>query len=174
MKTEETKSCETCRLHFDSNKRCNSLIRCIGGSQWESKETKEVILKECDMSLLLGKTISSVQGGDQFIKIITTTGEEFKINADFDVKSDEAYLFVEMAINRRGKRLADPKKGSVVIHAGYGKEKDGNYPCDVKIISGMYLSNGRISNVWSWRRILEEGKFSEIETGYGDFYEINK
>ena len=97
MKTEETKSCETCRLHFDSNKRCNSLIRCIGGSQWESKETKEVIFKECDMSLLLGKTVSSVQGGDQFIKIITTTGEEFKINAGFDVKSDEAYLFVEIA-----------------------------------------------------------------------------
>lgn len=38
----------------------------------------------------------------------------------------------------------------------------------VKIVDGQYLSNGRVSNHWSWKEVLPDGGLSKkIESGYG-------
>lgn len=37
----------------------------------------------------------------------------------------------------------------------------------VKITSGQYLSNGRVSNFWHWREIREDGTLGPDENGYG-------
>jgi hypothetical protein len=37
----------------------------------------------------------------------------------------------------------------------------------VKIISGQYYSNARLSNWWEWREIRKNGGLGKIEHGYG-------
>ncbi len=39
------------------------------------------------------------------------------------------------------------------------------YP--IKVVSGKLLSNGRFSNFWYWRRVLDDGTLGEVESGYG-------
>ena len=68
-----------------------------------------------------------------------------------------------------------PKIGDIVRHGGFGYEDNKNYPCDVKITSGSFERNGRISNFWSWKRILPDGTINNVEeSGYGEFYESLK
>jgi hypothetical protein len=68
-----------------------------------------------------------------------------------------------------GKQITSPEINSIVKFSGWRFNKD-YYPCDVYIISGQYLSGGRVSNFWYWKRILPNGDLSEEEHGYGDFY----
>jgi hypothetical protein len=38
----------------------------------------------------------------------------------------------------------------------------------VKVISGQFLSNGRVSNFWYWKKVLKNGKLTKKEyCGYG-------
>jgi len=37
----------------------------------------------------------------------------------------------------------------------------------VKVISGQYLSGGRVSNFWEWREVKANGRLGKIESGYG-------
>ena len=69
------------------------------------------------------------------------------------------------------KTVKDPAIGTIVSHTGWGFEKSENYPCDVYITSGKYLSGGRLSNFWYWRRVLSNGKLAKEECGYGSFEE---
>lgn len=62
-----------------------------------------------------------------------------------------------------------PKIGSIVRHNGWRFEDNPQYPCDVYITNGQYLSNGRVSNFWYWRPILNESTLGKEECGYGDF-----
>ena len=66
-------------------------------------------------------------------------------------------------------KIEDPRINSVVHHTGWRFEGNPNYPCDVYIISGQYLSNDRVSNFWKWKRILPNGDLAKTEHGYGDF-----
>jgi len=76
------------------------------------------------------------------------------------------------------KKLYEPKIGSIVRHTGF-QQNPKEYPCDVYIVSGQFFSNGRLSNFWEWRRVLDGNQLGDIEKGYGDFeetenkYEIN-
>ena len=66
--------------------------------------------------------------------------------------------------------ISSPKIGSIVAHTGWRQSKT-NYPCDVYIMSGYLLDpiSTRVSNYWSWKRILPDGTLGELENGYGDF-----
>ena len=66
-------------------------------------------------------------------------------------------------------RIGSPQHNSVVHRSNWGFENDPNYPCDVFIVSGDFFRNGRVSNWWTWRRILDDGSLDEPESGYGDF-----
>lgn len=73
------------------------------------------------------------------------------------------------------KKIENPKIHTVVYHTGWGKEDNTNYPCDVLITDGNFLSNGRVSNFWRWKRILPDGTISEKEeSGFGDFEQSDK
>lgn len=38
----------------------------------------------------------------------------------------------------------------------------------VEVVDGQFLSNGRVSNFWYWKRVNEDGSLSDtIEHGYG-------
>lgn len=67
------------------------------------------------------------------------------------------------------KIIQSPLIGSVVKHTGWGFESNKNYPCDVYIESGDYEVDGRVSNYWSWRRVLKDGSLAPTESGYGSF-----
>lgn len=54
----------------------------------------------------------------------------------------------------------DPPLNKVV----YVKEDKVIYPC--VILEGKFLSNGRVSNFWSWRNLITGMK----ESGYGNFW----
>ncbi len=70
------------------------------------------------------------------------------------------------------KRITNPTLGTVVHHTGWMFKDNKNYPCDVLITSGKYMSNGRLSNAWHWNRILPNGEVcNEDEHGYGSFVE---
>jgi hypothetical protein len=71
-------------------------------------------------------------------------------------------------------RINCPGINTIVKHTGWGFEDDKNYPCDVLITGGQFMSNGRVSNFWYWRRILPDGVLSEVEHGYGSFEKSNK
>lgn len=71
------------------------------------------------------------------------------------------------------KKIKEPEVYTIVRHTGWMTESD-NYPCDVLITNGQYYSNGRLSNFWTWRRILPDGTLSEEECGYGDFEKSSK
>lgn len=74
------------------------------------------------------------------------------------------------------KQITSPATGTIVTHTGWRFEEDKNYPCDVYIESGCYLDStfGRVSNYWTWRRVLEDGSLSESQSGYGSFVETEK
>ena len=36
-----------------------------------------------------------------------------------------------------------------------------------KIVDGQYFSNGRLSNIWSWRYVGKRGKLGPTQHGYG-------
>ncbi len=60
--------------------------------------------------------------------------------------------------------IKEPQPNTVV----YNK----NLKCDVFILSGQYLSNGRVSNFWYWRRVKPDGTLSrKTSCGYGCFEE---
>lgn len=69
--------------------------------------------------------------------------------------------------------INSPQAGSIVTRLK--RDGDGNrasrYPCDVYIVKGEYLVNGKISNFWYWRRVLDNGSLAAIEGGYGKFVE---
>ncbi len=73
------------------------------------------------------------------------------------------------------KTINEPEIGSIVRYNGGYSENVASV--DVWIVSGEYLSStiipgesqGRISNHWSWRRVLEDGTLSKEDWGYGDF-----
>jgi len=72
-------------------------------------------------------------------------------------------------------KINSPELGSVVRRTSWKFEDNPKYPCDVLIIDGKYMSSGRISNFWRWRRISPDGTLSpDIESGYGDFVESDK
>jgi hypothetical protein len=71
-------------------------------------------------------------------------------------------------------QINSPKIGTVVRHTGWRFEDDKNYPCDVLITDGKYMSNGRLSNFWYWQRVLPDGSLSETEHGYGGFEKSEK
>ena len=74
-------------------------------------------------------------------------------------------------VNMKKPVILSPAINSVVRHTGFRHENNENYPCDVFIINGAYLSNGRVSNFWYWKRVLPNGDLGEIECGYGSFEE---
>lgn len=66
-------------------------------------------------------------------------------------------------------KIESPRPNSVVYHTGWRFENNPNYPCHVYIIGGQYLSNDRVSNYWTWKRILPNGDLAQPEHNYGDF-----
>ena len=71
-------------------------------------------------------------------------------------------------------QINSPKIGTVVRHTGCRFEDDKNYPCDVLITNGQYMSYGRLSNFWYWQRVLPDGSLAETEHGYGSFEKSDK
>jgi hypothetical protein len=65
------------------------------------------------------------------------------------------------------KRIAIPSCGTVVTFT----PREGGNPYDVYIIEGQMYSNGRISNFWTWKRVLDDGSLGEEESNYGNFTE---
>lgn len=62
------------------------------------------------------------------------------------------------------RRITNPKgRGIVLLHA-----KDCLKP--VRVMSGAYESDGRVSNFWSWYA-LDGSNNGKLENGYGFFYE---
>jgi len=73
--------------------------------------------------------------------------------------------------------IQDPAPGTIVTHSGWHPEPGilPGYPADVYIVNGQYEVDGRLSNFWTWRKILKSksGRISlgpEVH-GYGDFRE---
>lgn len=71
-------------------------------------------------------------------------------------------MSLQQIANQINQEIADEcqmKVGKVLQHPdGY----------KVKITAGQFLSNGRISNFWYWKRVLKNGKLSKKEYhGYG-------
>lgn len=62
------------------------------------------------------------------------------------------------------KREKIPRGGSIV----YLSKEEELRP--VKVISGEYESNGRVSNFWSWYEVNEDMSLGELKSGYGFFY----
>jgi hypothetical protein len=71
-------------------------------------------------------------------------------------------------------QVNSPKIGTVVRHTGWGFVENENYPCDVLITGGQYMSNGRLINFWYWKRVLSDGTLAETEHGYGSFEKSEK
>jgi len=71
-------------------------------------------------------------------------------------------------------KINSPKIGTIVRHTGWRFEDDKNYPCDVFITDGQYLSGGRVSNFWYWKRVLSDGTLAKTEQGYGSFEKSEK
>jgi hypothetical protein len=69
--------------------------------------------------------------------------------------------------------ICSPFPGSVVMQdswqAGTNKPRKG-YPALVYIVDGVYEVDGRLSNWWTWRKILPNGRLSRKVSGYGAFY----
>lgn len=58
------------------------------------------------------------------------------------------------------KHTSDPPINEIV----YVRQGDVLYPCI--ILDGQFLSNGRVSNFWTWRNLIT----GEKESGYGNFW----
>jgi len=71
-------------------------------------------------------------------------------------------------------KIKNPKIGTIVRHTGWKFEHDENYPCDVLITGGQYMSQTGVSNFWDWRRVLPDGSLSKTEHGYGSFEKSDK
>ena len=75
----------------------------------------------------------------------------------------------------RGKHIQEPRINTIVTHHGLDPLHNPSIlkePYDVLITGGQYLaSNGRLSNFWSWRRVLEDGTLGKECSGYGNFTE---
>ena len=59
--------------------------------------------------------------------------------------------------------LINPKRNTVCLY----KNESGEY-IPIKILSGSFYINGRVSNFWYWINL----NTNEKESGYGDFYKI--
>lgn len=68
---------------------------------------------------------------------------------------------ISQLVNKINNNLA--KQSSMVIGKTI-KHPDGRM---VKIKSGQYLSNGRVSNFWHWNEVRKDGKLGPEEFGYG-------
>ena len=71
--------------------------------------------------------------------------------------------------------IEDPLPGTIVEHSGWSPTKKlPGYPCDVYILHGHYLVEGRISNFWYWRKVTSDKKgnisLGPEESGYGSFH----
>ena len=77
-------------------------------------------------------------------------------------------------MKNRVEQIISPKIGSIVRHTGWFYEYDKNYPCDVLITDGQYMSDDRLSNFWYWKRVLGDGTLADTEHGYGSFQESEK
>lgn len=65
---------------------------------------------------------------------------------------------IAAAINAEEAARSKMKVGEFIKHPdGY----------NVKVISGAYLRNGRVSNWWEWQRVNEDGTLGPVEAGYG-------
>lgn len=61
-------------------------------------------------------------------------------------------------INQGFAAKSNMKIGEIITHPkGY----------KVKVTSGQFLRNGRVSNFWTWFRVNEDGTLGEEESGYG-------
>jgi hypothetical protein len=65
---------------------------------------------------------------------------------------------VAISINEQLARRSKMKIGAIIQHP------DGR---NVKIKSGAFLRNGRVSNFWYWNEVKEDGSLGEDECGYG-------
>jgi hypothetical protein len=71
--------------------------------------------------------------------------------------SDEALRALAISVTEDVLGGAPFAVGDIVMHPSGRK---------VEIVSGQYWSNGRVSNHWKWREVIEEGR-GELEHGYG-------
>lgn len=95
-----------------------------------------------------------------------------KENEDYKIEWKERYApfkYKEKVIRLNdGKELGSvrsPRVNDVVLI------EKGDCLIPIVITDGTYLSNGRVSNFWSWQEINEDLSLSEEKHGYGDFYE---
>jgi hypothetical protein len=71
--------------------------------------------------------------------------------------------------------IESPHPGDIVNHTGWhpGPKLLPGYPSDVLIINGAYMSEGKLSNYWNWRKITIDKKggmtLGPIVSGYGSF-----
>lgn len=63
------------------------------------------------------------------------------------------------------KKINSPQIGSIVLERELMK--------DVYIVNGKLFSNGRISNWWTYREVLDDGSLGEEKSDYGYFFESN-
>lgn len=77
-------------------------------------------------------------------------------------------MITNFKIFENRKDINSPLIHSIIKYVGDKYENDG---CDVYINSGQFLSNGRVSNFWYWRRVLPNGELGNEDYGYGDFEE---
>jgi len=77
--------------------------------------------------------------------------------------------YIKKFENLEDTKINDPRINSIVYHSGWRFENDSNYPCHVYIISGRFYSNGRLSNSWTWKRILPNGDLAQSESELGSF-----
>lgn len=65
---------------------------------------------------------------------------------------------IAAAMNAELEKQSSMKIGAVIKHPdGY----------KVKVLSGQFLRNGRVSNWWEWRRVKADGTLGKKESGYG-------
>lgn len=65
-------------------------------------------------------------------------------------------------------KIENPEHGTMVKHTGWQQHSD-HYPSLIIIKEGTFLSNGRVSNFWYWKRLLDDGSLGPDEHGYGSF-----
>jgi hypothetical protein len=76
-------------------------------------------------------------------------------------------------ITNTGIHIKEPKVNQVVFFKPWqGKNEMRKKAYPVIIVDGQYLSNGLISNFWSWQRLTPTGRINpKVECGYGNFFQ---
>lgn len=78
---------------------------------------------------------------------------------------DFSNLYNSSALSDLGKTINAELEANSKMKVGADIKHPDGYT--VRVISGQFLSNGRVSNWWTWRRVNYDGSFGPETSGYG-------